>query len=1000
MHALRGKEAISDAWHFDVTVSGAASEAVEHLALGQRATLTLDLGDHTRAFYGVVASVRVDEAHAIDRETKYVVRVVPRLWLLRRNRRTRIFQNRRIPDIVDAVLRETNIVVRWALVRGYPTREYCTQYEESDFDFIRRILAEAGIYFYFFSGEEVPASALDVDTATGYAAQVGAAAVGFGLGAQAGGLAGSAIQMAETLIPGDTIVCADDALCYPPVAGDDPAALAASTVASLSASTVSAIAGDSGGASAAAGTASAAATAVLAAAGGGGALPMHYMANQVSAVTTYDKITSFTLQNSVRPKGAMLRDYDPERPLVRLQSVAVSTAPFPPSPMDIAAIASAAAENAVSAVSVAVTETASDPAKTAPVAEKVVDVTTTIANLARPNAEIYEHHNPFLFPKWAFASDAAPRILRQARRRASIGRGASGCYDFSPGHVFDLGGHLPTVDGKYVITKVRHAGQENPGGSADARHVYENSFECAPANMTYPPRPIPRRSVQVALTATVVGPKGAEIHVDAKGQIKVEFHWDRAGSHDDTSSCWIRAMQPWGGAGWGHQFIPRVGMEVVVVFEGGDPDKPIVLGCLYNQTHPPSFFLPDQKTKSGIRTQSTPGGKGFNELSFDDAAGAELIHVHAQRDLTEVVERDHETHVRANQAVGVSLDQSLLVGHDRTLKVGNDLLEHIGHDHRASVFGHSSLDVAGARGVTVRGEDTLTVNGNRSVGVDGTLSIQVGEQHRIMAGDPSQPGQINHFSWGSLVLGARERLVLSAQGGLVFQCGGNRVEMDEDGVRIRANSVSVRADERVAVGANGPDVILDESFQLASKTIKLVSEKASLVLEKEARLDGTQVKLNCKGIEADTQGVSSAAVVTQKLHLVFSDSEGKAYANKDYVLIADGRMFEGTTKSDGSLEEEIPDEATEADILLFLENRPHGPKRRYTVKVGEIPAVDTVRGALMRLRNLGYYHGPIVDELERLGIEAIERFQKDHGQPVTGALDGGTRAALSDRHLH
>jgi Rhs element Vgr protein len=176
--------------------------------------------------------------------------------------------------------------------------------------------------------------------------------------------------------------------------------------------------------------------------------------------------------------------------------------------------------------------------------------------------EVYEHHDPFLFPKWAFAFDESPRILRQKRRRASIAEGESGCSDFSPGHCFELLDHpAPHLDATYVLTCVEHRGELHPTGEG-AWKVYANTFECAPAAMPYPPPRPKRASVQVMLTATVVGPAGEEIHVDEKGQIRVQFHWDREGRFDDKSSCWIRVMQPWAGAAWGTQFIPRVGREV------------------------------------------------------------------------------------------------------------------------------------------------------------------------------------------------------------------------------------------------------------------------------------------------------------------------------------------------------------------------------------------------------------------------------------------------------
>ena len=196
------------------------------------------------------------------------------------------------------------------------------------------------------------------------------------------------------------------------------------------------------------------------------------------------------------------------------------------------------------------------------VASAVDTVVSTVgAVTGAPGAllEVYEHHNPFLFPKWAFATEEAPRMLRQERRRASMATGESGCSDLAPAHAFTLADHpVSELDQAYVVTSVEHRGQTHPQSGTEWR-VYWNAFECASAKLTYVPRRPKRESVQVMLTATVVGPPGEEIWVDPMGQIKVQFHWDREGNFDANSSCWIRVMQPWAGAGWGHQFIPRVG---------------------------------------------------------------------------------------------------------------------------------------------------------------------------------------------------------------------------------------------------------------------------------------------------------------------------------------------------------------------------------------------------------------------------------------------------------
>src|SRR5690606_10593288 len=141
----------------------------------------------------------------------------------------------------------------------------------------------------------------------------------------------------------------------------------------------------------------------------------------------------------------------------------------------------------------------------------------------------------------------------------------------------------------------------------------------------------------------VTGPAGEEIWVDEHGRIKVQFHWDRLGANDERSSCWIRVEQAWAGAGFGFWYVPRIGMEVVVQFVDGDPDRPLVTGCVYHGANATPYPLPNEKTKSTIKSNSSIGGGGFNEFRFEDKAGSEEICTHAQKDYNEVVENDHNT---------------------------------------------------------------------------------------------------------------------------------------------------------------------------------------------------------------------------------------------------------------------------------------------------------------------------------------------------------------------
>jgi type VI secretion system secreted protein VgrG len=804
--------------------------------------------------------------------------------------------------------------------------------------------------------------------------------------------------MAETLIPGDTVVCADDAACYPPVAGDDPAALAASTAAALAPAVGDALGVGDGLAGAAIGAASAVAGTVIAEAteGGKSAPVLRFLKNEEAKVTIYDKVRRFLLRNTVRSSAAAFRDFDPDRPAVRLQSKAVSSAPFPPSPFEEAAMAIAAAENVAGTVEALVPL----PSAVEGVIDAVEDVADKVDEIAnevgaafgqRVPFEVYEHHNPFLFPKWAFANDEAPKILRQKRRRASIATGESGCSDFSPGHRFELREHaIGQLDGAYVVTSVEHRGETHPGEGGGAWRVYENAFECAPSGMAYvPPRP-KRKSVQVTLTATVVGPPGEEIHVDDKGQIKVQFHWDRDGKLDGNSSCWIRVMQPWSGAAWGHQFIPRVGMEVVVTFEGGDPDKPMVLGSVYNGTHPMPFKLPEQKMKSGIRTSTYPGGQGFNELSFNDARGAEQILIKAQLDMDEVVERHHKVHIgahqtqtiRGKQVESVEQDQILTVALDRTVGVGRDLKSTVGND-RVSSVGR---------------DDAVVVGGDAKALVSGHYAVEVKHGYSVTVGSGQAPAQSDHYVNGSGSLGASERLVIRAEKGLVLQCGDTIVELTPEGLELFGKSIKASGAD-ISISGDGPSVELGQNVQVFSKSIAMHAEKSTLTLGDTAELKGDKIQLKSNQAPPAPAG-SKESPDTQQFSCQFSDYYLRPYANKTFHLRAEGLKVEGTTDGEGTVKAKIPKDAQQVVVTIWIDEYPTGRRKTYTLSQATISPASTVEGALIRLKNLGYFRGDPSDGITDAARVAIQCFQEDHKEShalePTGELDGPTQGALVD----
>jgi type VI secretion system secreted protein VgrG len=270
-----------------------------------------------------------------------------------------------------------------------------------------------------------------------------------------------------------------------------------------------------------------------------------------------------------------------------------------------------------------------------------------------------------------------------------VARGRSNCTSMRPGLRFRLGNaERPELEREFLITAVTHSGghdyQASSGGGAEAAYV--NEFECVPIETVLRPElSTPKPRVHGPQTAIVTGPEGEEIHTDEHARIQVQFYWEETPSYAAGSSCWVRVSQSWAGLGWGTQFIPRIGMEVVIEFLEGNPDRPLCTGCVYNGEYPPPFAVPDNKTQTGWRTNSSPGGGGFNELRFEDLKGEEHIYIHGQKDWLVEIENDHRETIGHDQHYEVGNDQHSVIKHDQTQEIGNDRVEKIGNNVEESV---------------------------------------------------------------------------------------------------------------------------------------------------------------------------------------------------------------------------------------------------------------------------------------------------------------------------
>ncbi|MEM9459928.1 MAG: type VI secretion system tip protein TssI/VgrG [Myxococcota bacterium] len=328
--------------------------------------------------------------------------------------------------------------------------------------------------------------------------------------------------------------------------------------------------------------------------------------------------------------------------------------------------------------------------------------------------------------------------LEAAQARSKLGRGSGNVTGFVPGKVFELERHArDDLEAKFVVTQVIHTGEcpeellATAGGSGGSGPRYRNSFQCIPFDVPLRPRQLtPKPRVYGAETGIVSGPSGEEIHVDEHGRIKVQFHWEEEAKYDDTSSCWIRVRQQWSGPGWGFQFIPRIGQEVVVEFLGGDPDRPMVVGTVYNGDNAYPYAMPDDKTKSGIKTDSV-SGDGSNELRFEDMSGSEEVYIHCQKDFTIATENDK------NQTTGH--DETLAIGNDRSKEVGNDQSETVGNDKSISVGNNHSESIGSNMTLSVGGNRSCSVSKNHSESVGGSFSQSVDKSKSVMVtGDSSE----------------------------------------------------------------------------------------------------------------------------------------------------------------------------------------------------------------------------------------------------------------------
>jgi type VI secretion system secreted protein VgrG len=364
-------------------------------------------------------------------------------------------------------------------------------------------------------------------------------------------------------------------------------------------------------------------------------------------------------------------------------------------------------------------------------------------------------------------------------------RGDSFCYPFTAGTKFTLKDHfLTSLNAAFVLRRIHHTAQDE---------MYTNSFEAFPASVPFrPPVQTARPRAVGCETALVVGPSGEEIWTDKHGRIKVQFPWDRDGVKDDKSSTWIRVAQSVAGKGFGALFLPRVGQEVVITYLNGDPERPLVTGCVYNGENATPVTLPANQTQTVIRTRSSKQGTEGNELRFEDKKDSEQLYMHAQKDMLVEIENALTTTVKKG-AETHTLDEG-----DRTIEVKKGKETH-------KVKGTRTLEVTGDESHTNSAKFTHTVTGDYQLKIDGKLTIEATGGITIKSGAAmEQKAQTAFKLEAGTALDAKAGTTLTNEAGTNLTQKGLKIASEGTAqIESKAPMITVKADGMNTVEAGG-----------------------------------------------------------------------------------------------------------------------------------------------------------------------------------------------------
>lgn len=802
---FRGRESISRSYRWDVTVDAPneLSTVMDVALLAQPACLELSLPGVARRFvHGVIASVRRLSVSPEGDRVRLALRLVPRLWLLSLNRMSRVFQDASASEIVSELLDEAGIAWDSRLQHAPARRVYCVQYQESSLEFISRLLAEEGIFYYF---EQPPFALSEIDAARS-------------TGALVQGALCERLVLADGVGGVQRIPPRCDGVDLPPP----------------------------------------------------GRAPTLFFRQGEGTLPEENDVSVFSRARVVRPQAVVLRDYDFRWPSAGITASQTAV----PVSADLGT-----GEGFIDTLR----DTIEGVGRASRESVPTLAIDPTLAT-------VFEHHGEHEDPD--VSRVAAQSRLEQVRGRVEVARGESWCRRLSPGHRFGLELHRDdSLDGEYTVTDVVHLGATEGGlGEGGQRTSYRNTFKCLPAYAAPRPDRPKRARLQVIETARVMGPAGEEIYTDPHGRIKVRFHWDLHGPDDGRSSCWIRPAQAWSGGGWGTQFIPRVGMEVLVSFLGGDGDRPVVLGCVYNGENAPPFGVLGDRTRSGIRTNSSPGGGGYNELSFEDARGMEQVSLRAERNLDERVMHDRSARVDHDDSTTIGRNQTLNVLGDQTERVSGNQTVHVERERRETTDGGVTVTTRGPEHRWNLERVEHRVEGRAKYVHTAAVDEDFEDERTVRAKGcvTTLVGAVDEERhWGLHVEGTSEHYAskgheVTSPEGITLRSGPSSIAISPAGVDIIADVITIRS---------GNTVITVDAKSIAARAEDTITVEG----QKKARLLAPDVSLT----KADA--LEEAEQPPAPTRILLTDTRGAPLPGKRYrVRQEDGTVRAGFLDADGA----------------------------------------------------------------------------------------------------